>query len=129
MGCTHSMDNKKHVHCEDLQNSPDNQRHHALPVPLSPLPPEPPLLTSSHASSEVCKVATSTSCDEPPSCSMGGTTVSMMVLSASQKEMKESLDKQDSRAGGLACPDKTSEWSSLKEAGIGDCLKSPTMGH
>ena len=52
-----------------------------------------------------------------------------MALSSSQKEKKESLEEQDSRGGGLTCPDETSEWRSLNKAGIGDCLKSPKMGH
>ena len=33
---THSLGNKKHAHCEDLQSSLHNQIHHALPVPLAP---------------------------------------------------------------------------------------------
>ena len=53
----------------------------------------------------------------------------MMELSSSQKETKESLEEQDSRGGGLTCPDETSEWRSLNRAGIGDCQKSPKMGH
>ena len=53
----------------------------------------------------------------------------MMVLSSSQKEMKESLEEQDSRGGGLSGPIETKEWRSRKEVGIGDCLKSPTMAH
>ena len=52
-----------------------------------------------------------------------------MALSSFQKETKESLEEQDSRGGGLTCPDETSEWRSLNKAGIGDCLKSPKMGH
>ena len=52
-----------------------------------------------------------------------------MALSSSQKETKESLEEQDLRGGGLTCPDETSEWRSLNKAGIGDCLKSPKMGH
>ena len=66
---------------------------------------------------------------EPPSCSMGSNVGETMALSLSQKETKESLEEQDSRGGGLACPDETSEWRSLNRAGIGDCLKSPKMGH
>ena len=126
---TRSEGNKKHARCMDLQNNPSTQTHCALPSPLLPLPPEPPLLTSSHASSESCKVGPSTSFNELPPCSTVGTSASTMALSSSQKETKESLDEQDSRAGGLACPDETSEWRSQKEVGIGDCQKSPTMEH
>ena len=60
---------------------------------------------------------------------MGGNAGETMVLSSSQKETKESLEEQDSRGGGLTCPDETSEWRSLNKAGIGDCQKSPKMGH
>ena len=49
---------------------------------------------------------------------MGGASASMMVLRSFQKEMKESLDEQDSRGGGLTCPDETSEWRSQKEAAV-----------
>ena len=51
------------------------------------------------------------------------------MLSLSQKETKESLEDWDSRGGGLTCPDETSEWRSLNKVGIGDCQKSPKMGH
>ena len=128
-GYTRSGGNKKHAHCEDLQSSPHIQRHHALPsLPLL-LPRVPPSLMSSHASSEVCKVGASTSYSEQPSCSTVSTSAPTMALNSSQKETKESSDEQDSRAGGLACPDKTEVWRSRKEAGIGDCWKSPTMAH
>ena len=60
---------------------------------------------------------------------MGGSVGETMALSSSQKETKESLEEQGSRGGGLTCPDKTSEWRSLNKAGIGDCLKSPKIGH
>ena len=60
---------------------------------------------------------------------MGDTSDSTMVLSSSKKETKESLDKQALRGGGLACPDETSEWGSLKEARMGDCPKLPTIDH
>ena len=60
---------------------------------------------------------------------MDGNIGETMVLSSSQKEMKESLEEQDSRGGGLTCPDETSEWRSLNKVGIGDCQKSPRMGH
>ena len=51
-----------------------------------------------------------------------------MELSFSQKEMKEPSEEQDSRGGGLPCPDETSVWRSLNKAGMGDALKSPKMG-
>ena len=60
---------------------------------------------------------------------MGGNVGETMVLSWSQKETKDSLVDRDSRGGGLPCPDETSEWRSLNRAGIGDCRKSPKMGH
>ena len=129
MGCTHSKGNKKHAHCEDLCNSPSTQRCHEMSSPPLPLPPSPPSPTSSHSSSEVSAFESSTSFDEPPSCSMGSNIGETMALSSSQKETKESLEEQDSRGGGLTCPDATSEWRSLNRAGIGDCLKSPRMGH
>ena len=127
--CTHSTGNKKHACCEDLYNSLHNQTRHALPVPLSTLPPSSPSLTSSHSSSEVSSSAPSTSSYKPPFCSMDNTFGEMMTLSSSQKEVKESLEEQDSRGGGLPCPSETSEWRSLNKAGIGDCQKSPKMGH
>ena len=124
-----STGNKKHARCEDLCNSPHNQTRHALPVPPLPLPPSSPSPTSSHSSSEASSSAPSTSCDGPPSCLMDGTVDETMVLSSSQKETKESPEEQDSRGGGLTCPDETSEWRSWNKAGIGDCVKSPKMGH
>ena len=60
---------------------------------------------------------------------MGDNIGETMALSSSQKETKESPEEQDSRGGGLTCPDETSEWRSLNRAGIGHCLKSPKMGH
>ena len=127
--CTHSTDNKKHVRCEGLCNSPHNQIRHALLSPPSPLPPSSPSPTSSHSSSEASASEPLTSCNEPPSCSTGSNVGETMPLSSSQKETKESLEEQDSRGGGLTCPDKTSEWRSQNRAGIGDCLKSSKMGH
>ena len=126
---THSVDNRKHVHCEDLQSSLNTQTHHKE-LSLQPLLPlEPPKVMSSHASSEASASEPLTSCDEPPSCWTDDTFASIMALSSSQKETKESLDKQDSRGGGLSGPIKTEEWRSRKEAGIGNCWKSPTMAH
>ena len=69
------------------------------------------------------------SSDGPPSCSTDGSVGETMELSCSQKETKDSEVDRDSRGGGLPCPDETSEWRSLKRAGIGDCRKSPKMGH
>ena len=127
--CTCLTDNKKHVHYEDLQNSPSIQTcHETSSLPELP-PPEQHELTSSHASSEASSSEPSASCSEPPSCWTGDTSASMMVLSSSQKESKESLEEQDLRGGGLPGPIKTKEWRSWKEVGIGDCLKSPTMAH
>ena len=60
---------------------------------------------------------------------MDGNVGETMVLSCSQKETKDSGVDLDSRGGGEPCPDETSEWRSLNKAGIGDCLKSPKMGH
>ena len=128
-GCTHSRGNKKHAHCEDLSNSLNTQRRHETSSPPLPLPPSPLSLTSVHSSSEVSSSESSTSSDEPPSYLTGGNVGKTMALSSSQKETKESLEEQDSRGGGLTCPDETSEWRSLNKAGIGDCLKSPKMGH
>ena len=128
-GCTRSTDNKKHVRCEDLHNSLDTQTRHEILVPPSPPPPTSPSLTSSHSSSEASSSEPSTSSDEPPSCLTGGNAGETMALSSSQKEMKDSLVDWDSRGGGLPCPDETSEWRSLNRAGIGDCRKSPKMGH
>ena len=65
----------------------------------------------------------------PPCDWMGNTSGSIMVLSFSQKVMKEASDKQDLRGGGLPGPIETEVWKSQKEAGIGDCWKSPTMAH
>ena len=129
VGYTHSTNNKKHVRCEDLCNSPHNQKHHALPVPPSPPLPSSPSLMSSHSSSEASSSAPSASCDEPPSCLTDNTVGETMALSSSQKETRESLEEQDLRGRGLTCPDKTSEWRSQNKAGIVDCLKSPRMGH
>ena len=126
---THSTGNKKHAHCEDLHNSPNTRTRHGTPSPPLILLPSSPSLTSSHSSSEVSSSAPSTSCDELPSCLTGDTVGKTMALSLSQKETKESLEDWDLRGGGLTCPDETSEWRSLNKAGIGDCLKSPKMGH
>ena len=61
---------------------------------------------------------------------MDGTFALTIALSSSQNETKESEDKETgSRGGGLPCPDETSEWRSQNKVGIGDCLKSPRMGH
>ena len=128
-GCTHSTSNKKHARCEDLCNNLCTQKHHGTPSPPLTLPPSFPSPTSSHSSSEVSASGPSTSSDEPPSCLTGDNVGETMALSSSQKETKESLEEQDSRGGGLTRPDKTSEWRSLNKAGIGDCLKSPKMGH
>ena len=128
-GCTHSTGNKKHACCEDLHNSVDTQTHHETLSPPSPPPPTSPSPTSSHSSSEASSSEPSASFDEPSSCLTGGNVGETMALSSSQKETKESLEEQDSRGGGLPCPDETSEWRSLNKAGIGDCLKSPRMGH
>ena len=100
-GYTHSTDNKRHVRCEDLQNSLHNQVHHALLVPPSTLPPSSPSLKSSHSSSEVSASEPLTSSDRPPSCLTVGIVGETMELSSSQKEVKESLEEQDSRGGGL----------------------------
>ena len=128
-GCTHSEGNKKHAHCEDLRNNRNTRRHHETSSPPLTLPPSSPSPTSSHSSSEASSSAPSTSCDEPPSCLTGDTVGETMALSLSQNETKDSLVDWDSRGGGLPCPDKTSEWRSLNKAGIGDCRKSPKMGH
>ena len=127
--CTRSTGNKKHVRCEDLHNSPDTRTHHEILSPPLPLPPSSPSPTSSHSSSEVSSSESSASSDGPPSCLMDDSVGETMALSSSQKELKESLEEQDSRGGGLPCPDETSEWRSLNKVGIGDCLKSPKMGH
>ena len=135
--CTRSTGNKRHVHCEDLHNNSGTQKHHGTPSPPSILPPSSPSPTSSHSSSEAfasepstsSDELPSTSSDELPSCSTDGNVGETMALSLSQKETKESLEEQDSRGGGLTCPDETSEWRSQNRAGIGDCLKSPKMGH
>ena len=128
-GYTRSTDNRKHVRCEGLHNSLDTQtRHERLSPPLL-LPPTSPSLTSSHSSSEASASGPSTSSAGPPSCLTGDNVGETMALSSSQKEMKDSLEDWDSRGGGLPCPDETSEWRSLNRAGIGDCRKSPKMGH
>ena len=126
---TRSKGNKKHARYEDLCNSPDNQRRHEMSSLPGPLPPSSPSPTSSHSSSATFSSEPSASSDGPPSCLTGGNVGETMALSSSQKETKESLEEQDSRGGGLTCPDETSEWRSLNRAGIGDCLKSPRMGH
>ena len=128
-GCTHSTDNTKHVRCEDPHNSLDNQTRHEIPSPPSLPPPASPSPTSSHSSSEVSSSEPSTSFGAPPSCSKDGNVGETMELSWSQKETKDSGVDLDSRGGGLPCPDETSEWRSLNKAGIGDCRKSPKMGH
>ena len=127
--CTCSTGNKKHAHCEDLHNSPHTQTCHGTPSPPLTLPPSFPSPTSSHSSSEVSSSESLTSSDGPPSCWTDDNIGEMMALSLSQKETKESLEEQDSRGGGLPCPDETSEWRSLNKVGIGDCRKSPRMGH
>ena len=58
---------------------------------------------------------------------MDGTFASTMVLSSSQKETKESLEEQDSREGGLTCPDKTSEWRSLNKGGLPEVTQNGTL--
>ena len=126
---THLMDNKKHVHYEGPDSSPNTRRCHETSSPPSPPLPSPPSPTSSHSSSEVSSSEPSTSFDGPPSCLTDDNVGETMALSSSQKETKESLEEQDPRGGGLTCPDETSEWRSLNKAGIGDCLKSPRMGH
>ena len=126
--CTRLKDNKKCVHYAGPQNSPSNQIHHERPSLPEP-PPEPHELTSSHASSEVSSSGVSTSYGELSSCLTGDTVDASMVLSSSQKEMKESLSEQNSRGGGLSGPIETEEWRSLKELGMGDCLKLPKMAH
>ena len=128
-GYTRSAGNKKHACCEDLHNSLSAQTRHETPSPPSTLPPSFPSPTSSHSSSEVSASEPSTSFDKPPSCSTGDSVGKTMALSSSQKETKESLEEQHLRGGGLPCPDETSGWRSLNKAGIGDCLKSPKMGH
>ena len=128
-GCTHSTDNRKHVRCEDLHNSLDTQTRHERLSPPSLPPPTSPSPTSSHSSSEVSSSEPSVSFAGPPSCSTVGNVGETMELSCSQKETKDSGVDLDSRGGGLPCPDETSEWRSLNRAGIGDCRKSPKMGH
>ena len=128
-GCTRSTGNKKHACCEDLHNNPDTRIHHEIPSPPLTLPPSFPSPTSSHSSSEASASEPLASSDRPPSCLTGDNVGETMVLSSSQKETKESLEDWDLRGGGLPCPDETSEWRSLNRAGIGDCLKSPRMGH
>ena len=128
-GCTHSTDNTKHVRCEGLHNSRDTQTRHEVLSPPSPPPPASPSPTSSHSSSEVSSSEPSTSSGELPSCSTGGNVGETMALSSFQKETKDSLEGWDLRGGGLPCPDETSEWRSQNKAGIGDCRKSPRMGH
>ena len=124
-GCICSEGSMSGNHYEDQRNNPSSPARHAEPSPR----PESPEPTSSHSSSEAFSVATSTSCVKPPCDLRDGTFVSMMELSSSQKETKETFEEQDSRGGGLPCPDETSVWRFLKEPGIGDCRKSPKMGH
>ena len=101
---TRLKDNKTCDRYEDPHNSPNTPTHYAGLAPLLLPPPGP--------------------CD-----STDGMFASTMALSSSQKETKESLDEQDSRGGGLPCPDETGEWRSWKEVGIGDCPKLPMMEH
>ena len=126
---TRSKDSKTCDHCEGQCNSLNNPAHHAEPFPPALPPSTLPSATSSHASSEVSSSESLASFDGLPSCPTGGNVGETMELSSSQKEMKESLVDRDSRGGGLPCPDETSEWRSLNRAGIGDCRKSPRMGH
>ena len=128
-GCTRSTDSKKHVRCEDLHHSPSTRTHHGIPSPPLTPPPSSPSPMSSHSSSEASASESSASSDGLPSCSTDGSVGEMISLSSFQKETKESPEEQDSRGGGLTCPDETSEWRSRNRAGIGDCLKSPKMGH
>ena len=128
-GYTHLGDNKSCDHYEGPHNNPNNPAHHDEVTPLSLPPPEPPEPTSSHASSEPSEVEASISCDEPPCDSMDGTFVSMMALSSSWKETRESLEEQDSRGGGVLHPDETGEWRFQKDSRMGDCPKLPTMEH
>ena len=128
-GYTHLKDSKTCDHYADRHNNLNNPARHAEPSPRTIPPSILPSPTSSHASSEASSSEPSTSSDELPSCWTGGNVGEMMALSSSQKETKESLEGQDSRGGGLPCPDETSEWRSLNKAGIGDCRKSPKMGH
>ena len=128
--CIHSAGNKKHARCEDPSNNQSTQRRHETSAPPLPLPPSLPSPTSSHSSSEASASEPSTSSFEPPSCSTDGNVGETMELSSFQNETKESeSEEQDLRGGGSPCPDETSEWRSLNKAGIGDCLKSPRMGH
>ena len=126
---TRSTDNKRHVRCEGPHNSLGTQtRHEILSPPLLP-PPASPSPTSSHSSSGASSSEPSTSSNGPPSCLMDDNVGETMALSSLQKETKDSLVDWDSRGGGLPCPDETSEWRSRNKAGIGDCRKSPKMGH
>ena len=126
---TRSTDNRKHVRCGDPHNSLDTQTRHEVPSPPSLPPPLLPSPTSSHSSSEASSSESSASSDGPPSCLTGGNVGETIELSWSQKETKDSGVDRDLRGGGLPCPDETSEWRSLNRAGIGDCRKSPRMGH
>ena len=78
---------------------------------------------------EVSSSEASASSDEPPCNLTVDTFGETMELSSSQKETKELFEEQDSRGGGLPCRDETSVWRSQNKAGIGDCRKSPKMGH
>ena len=100
--------------CPDCYVDPHNG--HVSYCPLSVYNPFHP--------SHICLIGVPCSCDL-----RDGTFVSLMELSSSQKETKETFEEQDSRGGGLPCPDETSVWRFLKEPGIGDCRKSPKMGH
>ena len=129
-GCTRSKDSKTYDHYEGQHNSPNTPARHAEPSPPALLPSGPPSATSSHASSEASSSSTSKPSSLPSCGPTDDTAGSMMVLSSFQNETKESeSEEQDSRGGGSPCPDETSEWRSLNKAGIGDCLKSPKMGH
>ena len=127
---TRSGDSKTCDHYEGQHNSPNNPARHDEPSPPVLLPSGLPSATSSHASSEASSSSTSTPSSLPPCGSTGDTSGSIMALSSFQNETKElESEEQDSRGGGLPCPDETSEWRSLNKVGIGDCLKSPKMGH
>ena len=126
---THSGDSMLYDRYVDLHNSLNNPAHHAETSPHTLPPPTLPSAISSHASSEVSSSSVSMPCDKPPCDLMDSTFASTMELSSSRKETKEPFEEQDSRGGGLPCLDKTSEWRSLNRVGIGDCLKSPKMGH
>ena len=128
--CTRLKDSRTCDHCEGQHNSPNSPARHAGPSPRALPPSRLPSATSSHASSEASSSSTSTPSSLPSCGPTGDTSGSTMALSSFQNETKESeSEEQDSRGGGSPCPDETSEWRSLNKAGIGDCLKSPRMGH